>query len=80
MRFPTHAGRAGSLYPASRPAAGRVSPAALPIAQEADATMTPDGWGADYSAPELPASRPPRASNPGPGEPERAEAPAASPG
>ncbi len=35
-----------------------VSPAALRIAQEADATMSPDGWEADYSAPALIAETP----------------------
>jgi hypothetical protein len=51
MRSLTHAGRTGSSHTASRHDAGHVSPASLLIAQEADATMTPDGWGADYSAP-----------------------------
>jgi hypothetical protein len=35
-----------------------VSPAALRIAQEADATMTPDGWEDDYSAPGFLAAMP----------------------
>ena len=42
---------AGQPRAASRPAAGAVSPAALRIAQEADATMSPDGWEADYFEP-----------------------------
>ncbi|MFD1470781.1 hypothetical protein ACFQ48_21325 [Hymenobacter caeli] len=47
---------------ASRPVAGAVSPAALRSAHEADATMSPDGWEADYSKPgflaEAPAAGP----------------------
>lgn len=46
-------GPAGSPRAASHRDAGSVSPAALRIAQEADATMSPDGWEADYSAPGL---------------------------
>ncbi len=45
----------GAPRAASRPA---VSPAALRIAQEADATMSPDGWEADYAGPGLPAEAP----------------------
>ncbi|MDJ0367775.1 hypothetical protein QMK33_21730 [Hymenobacter sp. H14-R3] len=62
MRSSIHTGRAT----ASRPAAAQVSPAALRIAQEADATMTPDGWGADYAGPGLLAEAP--AASPSQGE------------
>ena len=44
-------GPAGPPRAASRHDAGSVSPAALRIAQEADATMSPDGWEADYFEP-----------------------------
>lgn len=49
---------AGSPRAASHHDAGPVSPAALHIAQEADATMSPDGWEADYSAPGFLAAEP----------------------
>jgi hypothetical protein len=54
MRSFTHTGRIGR----ARLDASPVSPAALRITQEADATMTPDGWGAHYSAPGLAAEAP----------------------
>lgn len=51
MRSLPRTGLSGRAHTASRHDAGSVSPAALRIAQEADATMTPDGWRADYAAP-----------------------------
>lgn len=51
MRFLPRPGPSGPVHTSSRHDAGSVSPAALRIAQEADATMTPDGWRADYAAP-----------------------------
>ncbi|GAB3639131.1 hypothetical protein GCM10027422_47220 [Hymenobacter arcticus] len=51
MRSLRRTGPSGPSHTASRHDAGSVSPTALRIAQEADATMTPDGWKADYSAP-----------------------------
>ena len=52
--------RTGPARAASRhdAATGSVSPAALRMAQEADATMSPDGWEADYSAPAFVAAMP----------------------
>ena len=44
---------------ASRHDPSRVSPAALRIAREADATMSPDGWEAEYSPPGFLAEAPP---------------------
>lgn len=41
----------GSPRAASHHNLGTVSPAALRIAQEADATMSPDGWEANYYEP-----------------------------
>lgn len=58
MRSLPRVGRAGPSHTASRLDAGQVSPAALRITQEADATMTPDGWGADYYAPSIMAEAP----------------------
>ncbi|AMR29444.1 hypothetical protein A0257_21665 [Hymenobacter psoromatis] len=58
MRSYPRINAAGLPRAASSPAAGRVSPAALRIAQEADATMSPDGWEADYSPPAVPAAVP----------------------
>jgi hypothetical protein len=58
MRSLPRTGSTGPSHPASRHDAGSVSPAALRMAQEADATMTPDGWEADYSAPGFVADTP----------------------
>lgn len=58
MRSFPRASSAGSQRAASRLNAGAVSPAALRIAQEADATMSPDGWEADYSGPGFTAAAP----------------------
>ncbi|AMR25560.1 hypothetical protein A0257_23005 (plasmid) [Hymenobacter psoromatis] len=58
MRSLSRTRATGSPRAASHHDAGRVSPAALRIAQEADATMSPDGWEADYSAPALIAETP----------------------
>lgn len=58
MRSLSRPGRTGLPPTTSRPAAGSVSPAALRIAQEADATISPDGWEADYSAPDFVAAAP----------------------
>jgi hypothetical protein len=51
MRSLPRTGPSGPALTASRPAAGAVSQATLRLAKEADATMTPDGWRADYAAP-----------------------------
>jgi hypothetical protein len=52
MRSISRTGPAGLPRATSRHDAARaVSPGALRKAQEADATMTPDGWGAGYVAP-----------------------------
>ena len=58
MPFRPRTGPAGSPRAASPRDAGSVSPAALRIAQEADATMSPDGWEADYAAPGFRAEEP----------------------
>ena len=58
MRALPRSGSAGPSHTASRHEAGSVSPATLRISQEADATMTPDGWEADYSAPGFVAEAP----------------------
>ena len=58
MRSLPRSGAAGPLRRASRHEAGPVSPAALRSTQEADASMTPDGWEADYSAPGFVAETP----------------------
>ena len=50
MRSLPRTGLSGPPHTASRHDTGSVSPATLRITQEADATMTPDGWVADYSA------------------------------
>lgn len=59
MRSLPRTGSSGPAHTASRHDAGSVSPATLRLAQEADATMTPDGWCADYAAPRR-ADPPPR--------------------
>jgi hypothetical protein len=51
MRLLSRTGPSGPSHTASHHDAAWVSPATLRIAQEADATMTPDGWSADYAAP-----------------------------
>lgn len=58
MRSFPRASSTGSPRAASRHNVGTVSPAALHIAQEADATMSPDGWETEYSQPELRAEAP----------------------
>lgn len=55
---------AGLPRAASRHNPGSVSPAALRIAQEADATMSPSGWETEYAAPKLRAAVPAPAPNP----------------
>ncbi|AMJ66010.1 hypothetical protein [Hymenobacter sp. PAMC 26628] len=53
MRSLPRPGSIGPSHTASYYEAGAVSPATLRITREADATMTPDGWEADYSAPDF---------------------------
>ncbi|WP_223650592.1 hypothetical protein [Hymenobacter psoromatis] len=58
MRSFSRTSATGLPRAASRHEPGTVSPAALRIAQEADATMSPDSWEADYSPPDLLAAAP----------------------
>jgi hypothetical protein len=52
MRSIPRTSTTGPPRAASRHDAGTVSPAALRIAHEADATMSPDGWEANYAQPQ----------------------------